>query len=757
MRNRSKRPARRPSPGLRHFAGVLLAMLILPVAGPALALDHCQASPAPGRPVIGLALGGGGARGFAHVGVLKYLEENRIPYHRIAGTSMGSIAGGLAATGLSADEISNIVQDIDWPDVFSDSTERQDLPMRRKADDIIGLYGPKLGVGDGGSTLPTGVVAGQKILFLFESLVAERTLADDFDELSVPFRAVATDLVNGDLVVLEEGSLANAMRASMSVPGAFDPVRIEDRLLVDGGLVRNLPVDIVRDLGAEVVIAINVGTPLRTADEISNAFAVVEQMSSLAIVANTRTQVAALGEDDVLIEPQLGNDITSASFERYTDAFGLGYAAALQVADQLAPFAVSEAEYAAWKRAGSQCVGSTSIVHFVRLDNQSRFSDTVLREFIHVREGEPLDTAQLDDDLRQIYGLGFIRLASYRVVEEDGRQGSEISVLQDSRGTDFIETGLTIAGSGRGSIINLQLGYLKTDLDERGSEFRAVATVGDDFGVLTDVYKYLDDRQRWFVNPLLFWSRRDLLVYEDSQALASARVAEVGAGINFGREIGRFALLRAGLLRSTGDAKIDVGQPQPKLEFNAGELFLGGLWDRLDDYYLPTRGSRVRLDYIRSDERLGADDEFEQLLFSAFTSQTWDRHNLLAFGTYNATIDGTAPVYALFTGGGFLNMSGFEPNELVGANYGVLGAGYRYKVLQSGFLPGYVGTTVEYGNAADDRDDVFSEGLWNGSVYFGYDTPIGPLYVGYGWNELGRGLLFLRLGAVIGSDSVGRR
>lgn len=746
---------RRPTPS--SLLKTLLSLAALLGSLQALAADRCELPPTGDGPVVGLALGGGGARGYAHIGVLKYLEEHHIPYHRIAGTSMGSIAGGLAATGLDADEIARIVQEIDWDDMFSDSTDREDLPMRRKADDLVGLYGPKLGVGKNSELLPGGVVAGQKISFLFESLVSERMRVDDFDDLAVPYRAVATDIVNGDMVVLGDGSLSLAMRASMSVPGAFDPVRIGDRLLVDGGLVRNVPVDIVRDMGADVVITVNVGTPLRTADEIGNVVTIIEQMTSLAIVANTRNSIDALETQDVLITPALGDDITSASFDRFTDAFGLGYAAALDMADALAPYAVSEAEYAAWRAALERCEEGAPVIRFVRLDNQSRFSDDVILELLNVKEGAPLDTERLDMDLRQVYGLGFIRTASYRVVEEDGEEGLEITVLQDRRGTDFLETGLSIAGSGRGSFINLQVGYLKTDLDERGSEFRVVGQIGDDFGVLTDVYKYLDNGQRWFVNPVLFGSRRDVLVYENGQALYSARVSEAGGALQVGREIGRYAQLHVGVTRTTGDAKIEIGAPLPKLEFEAAEFRIGGIWDRLDNLYLPTRGTRARLEYIRSDERLGADDEFEQILFSVFSSHSFGRNNVSAFGTYNSTLSGIAPVYALFTGGGFQNMSGFEPNELVGQNFGVLGLGYRYQVLQSGFLPGYVGTTVEYGNAALERDDIFDDGILNGSVYFGYDTPIGPLYLGFGWNTEQRGLLFLRLGAVLGNDSIGRR
>ncbi len=743
-----------------HPRLIAFAVLLLAATGltPGARAASCHAEPPAGHPVVGLALGGGGARGFAHVGVLKYLEEQRIPYYRIAGTSMGSIVGGFAAAGMTSVEITDLVERTDWTDVFSDTTARQDLPQRRKQDDLVGLYGPKFGIGKGDALLPAGVVAGQKILVLFEGVAALRTQSHDFDQLPVPYRAIATDIISGELVIMNDLPLALAMRASMSVPGAFDPVRVGDRLLVDGGLVRNLPLDVVRELGADVVVAVDVGTPLRTADDIGNVLTIMDQMTGLAIAANSAAQIATLGERDVLIRPDLGNDITSSSFEQFEEAFILGYEAAREKAAKLAPLSLPEDEYVRWRASLDACVSGAPVLHFVRLNNQSRFSDAVIREMIHFEPGQPLDTDRLDRDMRQIHGLGFVRVASYNVVEEDGRQGLEVLVLQDERGTDFIETGLSIAASGRGAVINLQAGYLKTDLDERGSEFRAVVQFGDDQGILTDVFKYLDDSRNWNLNPYAAISRRNQLVYDDpGRAIGSVRISEVGGGVRIGREFGRYAMLAVGLRASSGEVEVDIGNPESRLEFDGGELTVNATWDRLDDLYLPTRGARVRLDYYESADWLGADEDYSQLLFSAVASKTWGAHNLLLTGRYNVTLDGATPVYALFTGGGFLNMSGFEPNELVGQNYGMVGAGYRYRVLDEGFLPGYVGGTVEYGNATELKEDLFSDGTLNGSLYFAYDTPLGPLYAGWGWNAERRGLVFLRLGAIIGAESLGRR
>lgn len=731
------------------------AALLSPAMGNA---QQCRHEWPEGTPSIGLALGGGGARGFAHVGVLQALEELRVPYQYIAGTSMGSIVGGLAATGMNPQEVASVIETADWKDLFTDRSPRKDLPARRKADDQLGLFGPKLGVGQDSTLLPAGVVAGQKILFLLETTTSQRTQADDFNRLPVPFRAVATDIVTGEMVVLEDGALSGAMRASMAVPGVFDPVPVGESLLVDGGLTRNLPVDVVRDLGAEVVIAVDVGTPLLEAGDIRHVLSIVEQLGSLMVVQNTVLQAATLTERDILIRPQLGREITSASFESFSEAAPIGHAAAMEQAGALSRLSLSEQDYARWRASVEGCVTGSPVIHFVRLDNQSRFEDAVIEDLLHIPIGEPLDVEKMNQELRLIYGLGFIRIARYRIVEEGGVHGVEVTVLQDQRGTDLIETGMTISGGGQGTQINVQAGYLKTDLDPYGSEARAVVQVGNDFGLAADVYKYLGDNRRYYFWPRVSLSRRDLLIYNPTgQALGEASIDEGLLGLSIGREFDRYATLSLGLKRFVGSVDVTIGVPGDYSHYNGAELGASLVYDRIDDLFLPSRGLLFSVNYDDSIEWLGADAPYEQVRSGFIYSMTHGRHNLLLTGRYNTTLDDDAPIYALFTGGGFLNMSGFQPDELVGQHFGMAGAGYRLQLGQSKFTPGYAGFTVEYGNAANDRGDIWDEAILNGSLYFAYSTPLGPVYLGYGYNADRSGVFFLRLGAVFTGGNLGRR
>lgn len=739
---------------------VLTAVLALLMAVPLVArAAQCVPATDPERPKIGLALGGGGARGAAHVGVLKKLEEMRIPIDFIAGTSVGAVVGGFYATGMGSGEIEQVMLETEWVKLFNDATDRKDWPLRRKLDDNLGLYGPKLGVGTGASWLPGGAISGQKVNLLLESRVTKRVRSNRFDALPIPFRAVTTDLVTGELAVLREGQLSMAMRSSMSVPGVFDPVPLGDALLVDGGLSRNLPVDVVRAMGADVVIAVNVEYPLRGVEELDSLLAIVTQLSTLMVAGNTREQIDSLGAGDVLIEPHMGTEFGSTDFDLASDIVPLGYAAADRQTDPLAAYSMPAADYQAWRQAVQACASALPVIRFVRLENRSRFADEVLLNKLSVEPGQELDVPRLEQELQQIYALGFIRHARYRLVEEHGQTGVVVEVEQDQRGNDFIETGLGITGDSRDVALDLKLAYLRTDLNQRGAEFRGGVQLGREFGALAELYMPMDDHLRWVFNPALRASRRDVSVFNDAgNLLETWQVDELSGSLVFGREFGRHAGLFISATHYAGDANVKIGDPNlQNIRFKGGEWAVNAVYDRLDNRNQPSSGSLVQLAYISSEEQLGADTEYEQLEFNLFSAHSWGRHTAWLGTRYNTTLDDNAPLYGLQTGGGFLNMSGFEADELTGQHFGFSLLGYRYRLDSGGFLPAYAGLTFEYGNAAQERRDVYRQGILNGSVYLGYDSPLGPLHVGFGWSEDRSGLFFLRLGTLLGGQSIGQR
>lgn len=746
----------RPAPSVRITTTLLGLAATFVCTAMAHAEDQCK-PPVTDRPKIGLVLGGGGARGIAHIGVLRVLEELRIPIDYIAGTSMGSIVGGLYATGMDAEALETVIRQLNWTDIFADNTIRAERPYRRKRDDDFALFGPKFGVGARSSLLPRGAISGQKVQFFFQTVTSSRVQTKNFDALPIPFRAVAADIVTGKPVVISQGDLATAMRASMSIPGLFSPIDFEGHLLVDGGIVNNLPVNVVQGMGADILIAVDVGTPLSTRAELTDFVSITSQLSGIMVVNNTEHQESLLTPNDVLIVPNLGSNITSVDFSKTDQSIPLGYEAANALRDRLAPLGLSPEAYADYRAQITRCVSGRPIIHFVQLNNRSRFSDAVINDRLHIVLGEPLDEARLEKDIQQIYALGFLERASYEVVEDSGQLGLLVTVKQDERGTDFIETGLDFTGVSDSSSIDLRLAYLKTNVDERGSEFRGMIQLGQNQGLLAELYKPVDDGLKWIVVPKLFAERRNLTQFNaQGDKLGQIDVEQWGGSFSMGREFWRHAALFAGIRRYAGTTRVRVGDPTvPKGPFDGGEWFVNGTWDRIDNRYFPLRGTYANFEYLWSRTAIGADDEFEQVAGSAFTAKTWGLHTLIFGSRLGLTRHGQAPVPNVYLAGGIFRLSGYEPDELSGQNFGMVLLGYRYKLFATGWLPPYVGMTLEYGNTAERADDILDEGLVNASAYMGFNSPLGPLYIGYGFAEAGHRAYFVRIGNILGDTAIG--
>jgi NTE family protein len=325
-----------------------IVLLVIGAAASGYTFAQSPAAPetAPARPRIGLALSGGGARGGAHIGVLKALRDLGIPIDYVAGTSMGAVIGSLYASGLDEDELESTAREIDWATILVEQLDRDDRSFHRKRDDELYLVKQRAGFNDGQVELPLGLIQGQSIDLLLGRLMLPVSHVEDFDALAVPFRAVAADVVTGEAVVLDHGNIARAVRASLSLPAVFAPVEIDGRLLVDGGIAQNLPVETVRAMGADIVIAIDISTPLAGREELTSLLSIAGQLTGFLTTGGTAAQIEKLKPGDVLVRPELG-DITTTGFERITETFPIGYAATMQMADQLRALALPPEEYQA--------------------------------------------------------------------------------------------------------------------------------------------------------------------------------------------------------------------------------------------------------------------------------------------------------------------------------------------------------------------------------------------------------------------------
>lgn len=724
---------------------LLLASSLHPAVAAATSLESGEAA----RPKIGLALSGGGARGAAHIGVLRVLEENNVPIDYIAGTSMGSIVGGLYSSGMSPDEIEAALASIDWDDVFDDQPPRTDRSYRRKRDDDLYLFKLKPGFNDGKIDLPQGLVQGQKIDLALARFVLPVATTDDFDELMIPFRAVAADIATGEEVVIGSGNLGMAIRASMSIPAAIAPVVLDGRMLVDGGMAKNLPISVVRDMGADIVIAVDISTPLLNQEDIESALHITQQLTGILTRSNVEASIATLSDDDVFIVPDLG-DVSTTDFKDFRKAIPPGRLATESQLDEIRRLSLPDPEYQAYRASLQHPDTELPVIDRIELENNSRLSDNyIMSRVVDTEVGKPLDISALETDLGKVYGLELFQNVRYSISEDGDDTVLNVRVDERAWGPGYLQFGAEYDSAGDGqSLFNLGATYLKTGLNARGGEWRSGIQIGSEYALMTELHQPFGSKLMFFVNPLVGYQETLVNVIEDSDLFATYRIEEVFAEFGVGREFGTWGEARIGVRYSDGEAKREVGDLSfSDIPFKRGEIFVRLSRDELDDFNIPLSGSTFMVEWLGSRDGLGADDEFDQLRVEASAFFTRNRNTFVASGRYNATISGTAPIQNLFTLGGFGRLSGYTPQELSGQHTVAAGLAYYRRLNDSRALPIYAGTTVEAGNAWDDRSDIsWNDRITAGSIFLAMDTLIGPIYVAYGRAEGSKDAVYFFLG-----------
>jgi NTE family protein len=736
-------------PGRAVLAAVVASSLILYPHAASLAQQPPEAKPPAAAPRIGLALSGGGARGAAHIGVLKVLEELRVPVHCVAGTSFGAIVGGTFASGMSPRRLEEIVRTINWDDVFIDQPPREEISIRRKADDYKTLFAPEYGFRNWGLVFPKGLVAGVAIENFLRKLTAPAAGIDDFGKLPIPFRAVAADIETGEEVVLARGNVAQAMRASMAIPGVIAPVTIDGRLLVDGGIANNLPIDVVRKLcTADVVIAVNIGTPPLRRDEITSALSISAQLLSFLGKASVDRQLASLTPRDVLIAPELGT-ISSGSFERTPEAVDIGEAAARAMAQALRRYSLPPEAYAALRAGQIREHHMLGKVDEIRFRGLNRTNEEVLRALVRSSPGRELTDDEIGADLRRIYGRGDFESVDYRIVAEDGRRVLEIHPQEKSWGPNYLRFGLGLITDFRGdAIYNAMVSHRSTWLNRLGAEWLTELTMGTNSRLATEFYQPLEERGRWFVAPYagIGQSYRSLYVNEDRVAKYVAN--EGRAGVDVGAALGTFGEARVGAMYRYVSAKIDIGSPLlPEISENASGVRARFFLDQLDHPWFARRGYRLNVTAYQADEALGADRDYRMVEGELTAAGSWRGSHVFQVSLAGGTDLGTdmAP-YDTFTLGGPLRLSGYRIDEFSGQRMAFGRVLYFNHAIKLPALLGsgvYIGGSLEAGEVRDQISGAPDTGtLISGSVFLSADSFLGPAYFGLGLAKGGRASLY---------------
>lgn len=737
-----------------HIGKALLALSVAMVCEFASAQAENGANPT-GRPRVGLVLSGGGARGGLHVGVLRALEELNVPIDFIAGTSIGAVIGGFYAAGMTAEDIEGVINSLEWEAAFLEDTPRELRSFRRKREDDLFLVDERPGFNDREFQLPLGIVQGQ----ITDLIMAETTLAaaqvSDFDSLPIPFRAVAADIATGEAVILRDGNFANALRASMSVPAVIAPMEIDGRLLVDGGIVMNLPVEVAKDMGADVVIAVDVSAPLIERDALDSVLDVTAQLTTLLTRNGVLQQLEKLGEDDVLLTADLDEQFGSTTFESMADTIPFGYELAMDNDAALRELALEPGAYGAHRAAQLGLTPALpSRVDFIRIDNDSIISNRVIERYLaDIEIGGPLDLEQIETAIHRIYGLGLYQNVRYELIEENDQTGLAFDLDERSWGPGYAQLGLQFNASGNQDVLfGVSASYLRTALNSKNGEWRATAAVGAQPALNLDFHQPFGRAGRYFFAPSLNFDSTLLNVFEDGDRVTEARVKTVALELAVGREFDTWGEFRVGLRRTTGDVDIKVGQLGllPEGPFDRGEFFARLSADTLDDVAFPRSGLNTVLEWRGSrPDALSADFDFDQLSFSASFAKTWERYTLLSTIRYDTTLDGVAPVTSEFRFGGLFDLSGLGRQMILAQNVGRIGASFYRQVNDLALFPAFVGASLEYGNAWATRSEIsFDDALLGGSIWVGIDTPVGPIYGAYGRTRDRDSAFYLVLGRI---------
>jgi NTE family protein len=733
--------------------GAIGALLAGVLASAVAAADTDPVTPAatPARPRIGLVLSGGGARGGAHIGVLKVLEQERVPIDAIAGTSMGAIVGGMYASGMSPHAIEEKLVSIDWQDAFRDRPPRRELTFRRKQDDNSFLVRFPLGVRGREFVLPKGFIQGQKLTRMLREFTAPVVSIKDFDRLPIPFRAVATDLVTGDAHIFSSGDLVTAMRASMSAPGVFAPVELDGRLLVDGGLAENLPIDVMRQMHVDVLIVVDVSFPLLDDKGLHSALSVSNQMLAILIRKDSAKQRATLTDRDVVIDPPLG-EASSIDFAGLKKMIAAGEIGAHRARDQLAALGVSEDEYRRYLAQRSGRAAPAPQIEFVRADERSKRYESLIDATMGPLKGTTYDATEAGKHIAGLYGLDLFESIDYALAEDGGRTGLDITARRKSWGPNYVRFGLNLQDDFEGnSTYNAAVRVILTELNQRGAEWLFDGQIGSNPRFATELYQPIDVARHYFIAPHAELDLRNLQVRDALDRLTEYRVREAIYGIDVGREISNWGEFRLGYRRSVGSSRVRIGDDTvPRTEFDTGEYFARFSVDTIDDLNFPHRGQLMAFEWLGA-RHAGDTERATRLSADWLYAKTFNRNTWIFWTSAGTALDSPGRVEDFFSMGGLFNLSGLAPDSVSGQHFGIARLLYYRKIGKGGegFLnvPAYLGASLEAGNVWGERSDAsLGSALKDGSLFLGFDTLIGPVYLAAGYDTSGQTAFYLFLG-----------
>ncbi len=698
------------------------------------------------RPTIGLVLEGGGALGLAHVGVLRWLEEHRIPIDYIGGTSMGGLVAGLYATGKGGAELEEFVRKMDWNVILASEIPYRDRIYRRKEDQRSYPNFIELGW-RGGLALPAGINTGENVGLLFDEVALPYSNLKNFDQLPIPFRCVATELTEAKATVFDSGSLSEALRATMAIPGVFTPFRRDGKVYADGGLLENLPVDVVRNMGADIVIAVHLQVMPFSPKDISSPVATIGRSVSVVVAVN---ELRSMEKADVLIVVPL-QDYTSFQFSKGEEIIAKGRVAPEAKVNLLSKFSVSEAEYTAW-RAGveKRRVTTVAVPEFIEVSGTRpeliESIRTELEEFV----GQPVDPKALDKELIKVTGIGRFQKIDYSLVERNGKTGLAVHALEKDHAPPTILPSIVIDGSDYANV-QFTLGARATWLDVGSyrTEVRADVRIGAVYAGLVEYYRPFRPNSKWFIAPRGFASNAPTHIYSHGDRIAEYRSSTAGGAVDIGFTQTRFSEFRAGYRLFHNSFKRQIGSPEflPRVSGTTGASSIRYTMDRLDDGIVPREGfiTRSRLEFW--DKNVGATGGFPLAETDFWYLKRVSVPGSISFRAAGGTTFGNDGVgIPVFNFGGVNRMSAYGTNEFFTNQYWYGQTGYIHEI---GRLPVFAGRRIFVSAATEIMKPYGAQTTRlaaNGELGVLVETLIGPVFLGGAYGDSGHRKIFFQLG-----------
>lgn len=707
-----------------------------------------HAGPQKPRPKIGVALEGGAALGLAHIGVLDWLEQNHIPVDYVAGASMGGLIGGLYAAGKQPRDLQTIVDQINWNLFLAGSTPYEDLAFRRKEDARRFPNAFELGYRNG-LTFPVAFNSGQQVTFLIDRETLPYSSLPSFDQLPIPFRCVATDLVTGKQRVFSDGPIGEALRATMSIPGIFSPVRDGEHVYADGGLLDNLPTGVVRQMGADIVIAVHLATTPVKAGDLGSVFDVLGRSVSVVLQAN---EVRSLEQADIVITVNL-EDFSSTDYTKADKIIQRGREDAAKKSALLTHFRLDDAEWSAYLAAReARRITAPAVLHFVGVNVKNIQLAQLMQKSLSGFVGKPFDADRLESALEQLNGTGRFTRLSYALTQRQGQTGLLILADEKPYANATIKPGFEVNGSDS-SNIGFTLGARLTlrDLGGFRSEWRNDLTFGSVYSLTSEYYRPFAPFSRWFIAPRIEASSSALDLFSNNKIVAEYRKNEGGGGIDLGFTPNRFSEFRFGYDTQYLAAEPRIGQPLlQSVRGRVGDTTLRYALDRRDEAVIPSRGFELAPSVSWYDSNPGALHQFPaaQLSVEAFLPLS-EKGTLFFNGSGGSTLGRENTGFPLYSLGGPQALAAYGVNEFLGDQFEFYRVGYLRELFQFSPLFGkrlYLDTSYEIGkmygtNTGSKLPNDVTAGLLA-------DTIFGPLFIGGSVGDSGHRKIFFQLGRI---------